>query len=78
MSDQPEDPVLAYLRRFDAKLDGVRAGLTDLEQHLTALETQLGQHASTQASHYAGLATRFDRIEGHVVRLERRAGILPA
>lgn len=78
MSDEPENIVLIYLRRLDAKTDRVLEELTDVKHRVTALELQIGQYAATEQSHYAASMSRFDRIETRLDRLERRGDILPA
>ena len=78
MSDQPENLMLVYLRRLDGKMDGLASDMRDVKQRLTAVEIQVGQLASTEASHYASTALRLDRIEARLDRLDRHADILPA
>ena len=78
MSEQPETLMLVYLRRLDASMAELRADVADIKHRLTALELQVAQQVSTEASHYASLAIRLDRIEGRLGRLERQADILPA
>ncbi len=78
MSEQPENLMLVYLRRLDASMAELRADVTDIKHRLTALEIQVGQQVSTEASHYASVAIRLDRIENRLERLERHADIIPA
>ena len=67
--------MLVYLRRLDASMAELRADVADIKHRLRALAIQVGQQVSTEASRYASVAIRLDRIEG---RLERQADILPA
>ncbi len=60
MSDQPENLTLVFLRRLDAKMDGLAMDLHDLRHRMTAVEIQVSQVASTMASHYASTAFRLD------------------
>lgn len=72
MPDDPENLVLVYLRRIDAKLDRLAEELADVKRRLTTLEIQVAQLASTEASHYANSAFRMDRLEARLDRIERR------
>ena len=78
MSDEPDNIMLVYLRRLDAKMDGLREDMGDVKRRLTLLEIQVGQLAATEASHYAHTALRLDRIESRLERLERHADIIAA
>ena len=78
MSAQPENIMLVYLRRLDTTMTELRADVVDIKHRLTALGTQVGQQVSTEASHYASVAIRLDRIETRLGRLERQADIIPA
>ncbi len=72
MSDQPENLLLVYLRRLDAKLDQVIETQKDHGRRLTALEIQVGNLAATEMSHYANTNLRIDNIEKRLDRIERR------
>jgi hypothetical protein len=72
MSDQPENIMLVYLRRLDAKVDQVIETLTEQGQRLTALEIAVGNLAATEMSHYGITAARVDRLEKRLERIERR------
>ena len=78
LSDGPDNLMLVDLRRLDGKMDALASDMRDVKHRLTALEIQVGQLASTEASHYASTALRLDRIESRIDRLERHADILPA
>ena len=67
MSDEPDSLILVYLRRLDVKMDVLSADMRDVKQHLTALEIQ-----------YVSLATRLDRLDARMERVERRLDIVPA
>ncbi len=71
MSDQPENLTLVFLRRLDPKMDRVLEEVQDLKLRMTTVEIQVSQQVSTESSHYVSLATRLDRIEGRLDRLER-------
>ena len=51
MSDQPENLMLVYLRRLDAKIDQIVDTLSDHGRRLTALEVAVSNLAATEASH---------------------------
>ncbi len=76
MTDEPENLILVYLRRLDAKLDSVIDVLTDHSRRLTSLEIGLANVAATEASHYANLALRVDRVEERLLRIERRLDLV--
>lgn len=75
MSDQPENLVLVYLRRMDAKLDQMIETQRDHGRRLTALEVCVGNMAATEMSHYANSAMRADRTDDRLDRIERRLDI---
>jgi hypothetical protein len=78
MSDQPENLMLIYLRRLDSKMDSLAQDMTDVKHRMTAVEVQLGGMASTEQSHYASLATRLDRHDARLERIERRLDLAEA
>jgi hypothetical protein len=78
MSDQPESLMLVFLRRLDAKMDGLVQDIAELKYRMTAVEIQLGSMASTDQSHYASLALRLDRHEARLERIERRLDLVEA
>jgi hypothetical protein len=78
MSDQPENLMLVFLRRLDAKMDGLVHDVTDLKHRMTAVEIQIGSMASTEQSHYASLALRLDRTDARLERIERRLDLTEA
>jgi hypothetical protein len=61
LATEPDNIVVQYLRRFDAKLDRVVDEMLDVKVPLTAVEEGL-----------AGVNRRLDRIEVRVERVERR------
>jgi hypothetical protein len=76
MSDQPDNLMLVFLRRLDAKMDGLVQDVAELKHRMTAVEIQLGSMASTEQSHYASLALRLDRHETRLERIERRLDLV--
>ncbi len=78
MSDDPDNILLIYMRRLDAKVDRVLTDLADVKHRLTTLEIQVANLAATEANHYASLANRLDTTEQRLDRIERRLDIVPA
>ena len=72
MSDEPENLVLVYLRRLDAKIDNVMEDMREVKLRLTSLEIAVGNAAATEMSHYAIMADRTDRLTARIERIERR------
>ena len=68
MSDQPENLVLVYLRRIDAKLDRLIDDVQDLKHRVTSSERQMGEMRVDMAN----VSARLDRIENRIDRLDRR------
>jgi hypothetical protein len=71
VSEEPDNLILVYLRRMDAKLDSLVDLVADHGRRLTALEIAVANLAATEASHYANLALRVDRVEERLLRTER-------
>ena len=78
MSDDPDNIVLVYLRRIDARTDRIAQDVADLKQRFTTLEIQVGQAIATEASHYAQIMLRMDRFEDRLDRIERRQDLTSA
>jgi len=77
MSDTPtpdNNILLAYLRRFDEKLERVIEGQIELKERVGLLEQQVaGLHGQ-----YASLSGRLDRIELRLERIEKRLDLIEA
>ena len=74
MSGEPDNIILVYLRRIDAKLDRVIEDVQDLKQRGTALElgqARLRSDVADLYGAYAGLQLRFDRMDSRLERIER-------
>ena len=78
MSDDPENLILVFLRRLDAKLDHIAATQQDHGRRLTSLELAVGNLAATEMSHYANAALRADRTDERLARIERRLDLAEA
>jgi predicted nuclease with TOPRIM domain len=79
MSDEPENLVLVYLRRIDAKVDGLDRRIDDLTQRMSAVETGLAsvrRDLGFLAEADARLQMSFDRLRDDVTRIERRLDLV--
>ena len=65
MVDEPDNLILQYFRRFDAKLDRVVDEMLDVKVRLTAVGEGL-----------AGVNRRLDRLEVRGERIERRLDLV--
>lgn len=74
MTDEPDNLVLVYLRRIDAKVDALADEVRDLKGRVGRLETSLAQVHVTLAEH----SNRMDRIELRLDRIERRLDLAEA
>ena len=68
----PDRLVLELLQAIRSDISGLTPDIADLKYGMTTVEIQLGQLASTETSHYAGLATRFDRMSSDIDRIKVR------
>jgi len=76
VSDQPENLILVFLRRIDAKVDALADEMREVKHRLTRLEIAVANLAATEANHYASLASRLDRCELRLDRIERRLDLV--
>lgn len=76
MSGEPENPVLAYLRRLDERMANMDRTLDEIRLRMTTLEQHVGYLVSIEASHYASLSTRLDDVAGRLARIERRLDLV--
>jgi hypothetical protein len=76
MADDPENLILLFLGRLDSKVDAMALDIGDVKQRLTTLEIGVANLAATEASHYANLAVRVDRIEARMARIEKRLDLV--
>ena len=72
MADDPDDLVLAMLRRMDVKLDRVIDDARDLKVRMTNVEERL---AGVEMS-IAGVQRRIDRVEQRLDRIEKRLDLV--
>jgi len=74
MADEPDNLVLAYLRRLDEKVDRVLGDLQDLKHRVTSL----GRQVADIRMDMVAMSARMDRIEIRLDRIERRLELVPA
>ncbi len=67
MSDEPENPVLRYLRRIDEKLDRVDGRFDELSRPIGNLETTVAHHGVMLAE----MSVRMDSFGRRLARIER-------
>ena len=67
MADEPDNLILTFLRRMDAKIDRLGDDMRDVKLRLTNLEEA-----------FVGMQRRFDRLEIRVERIERRLDLVEA
>ena len=65
MAEEPENLILVFLRRLDAKMDRLAEDLQEVKTRLGTLELQ-----------YASVSRRVDRIEERLDRIERRLDLV--
>ena len=65
MSGDPENLVLAYLRRIDTKVDGLRADMVEVKQRIGFLGEQ-----------YASISRCVDRVSGDMERIKMRLDLV--
>ncbi len=75
MADEPENLILHYLRRLDAKVDGIDRKVTDLAERISSLERQVAgvrvDFADMRAD-FVRIEHRLDGFEKRLERIERR------
>ena len=76
MAEDPESLVLIILRRVDGKVDEIALDIRDLKHRVSTLEIGVANLAATEASRYANLALRVDRIDDRIGRIERRLDLV--
>jgi archaellum component FlaC len=69
---EPDNPMLVFPRRIDAKVDRVIEDLRDLKVRATDVEERL---AKVDLS-IAGVNRRIDRVEARLDRIERRLDLV--
>ncbi|MEQ7156327.1 hypothetical protein [Brevundimonas aurifodinae] len=79
MADEPENLVLVYLRRIDAKVDALAGEVREVKERLSAVEVGLAsvrRDLGFLAEADARLQMSFDRLRDDVTRIERRLDLV--
>lgn len=79
MSTEPENLVLVYLRRIDAKVDALGVRMDDLTHRMSAVEIGLvsvRRDLSHLAEADARLQMSFDRMRQDMDRVQRRLDLI--
>ena len=74
MSDEPDNIVLRYLRRFDERMDLLILDMRDVKARLGSLEEKV----VTMHSDIVRLEQRIDRVEDRLGRIEKRLDLIEA
>ena len=71
MVEEPDNLILQYLRRFDARLARLEEDMQDVKVRLGSIESQLTtlRVDMTQSLH------RLDKMDERLLRIERRSGL---
>ena len=80
MGDEPDSPVSVYLRRIDAKVDGIAGELRDVKARLGLIEVGMSgvrREIAFLSGSYATLSVRMDHFDERMARIERRLDLLP-
>lgn len=75
MTDEPQNLVLEYLRRLDAKVDALTTDVREVVQRLGSVEKQVAGLRVDFADLRADLVRvehRIDRVEERLSRIEKR------
>jgi predicted nucleic acid-binding Zn-ribbon protein len=78
MADETSNIVIEHLRHIRGSVDRLAEDIRELKHRVTTVEQQMSSLTATEANHYASLASRMDRIEGGLERIERRLDIVAA
>jgi division protein CdvB (Snf7/Vps24/ESCRT-III family) len=79
MADEPENMVLAWMRRLDAKFDRMGEQMQDIKGRLTNVETALAMVATEVGSMMgadARMQQSIDRMSDRLERIERRLDLV--
>lgn len=79
MSDEPENLVLVYLRRLDAKLDRVLSDIAELklrQTQTTQAVVSLRRDQASDAETMAHVQAQVDQLRERLERVERRLDLV--
>jgi archaellum component FlaC len=78
MTDVPDNLVLEHLRHIRDVVDELREDVRELKHRTSSMEQQVANFAAVEASHYAGMSIRLDRLTDRIERIERRLDLVSA
>ena len=70
-----QNAILEHLFALRSDRSEIKLDLHETKHRMTALEATIANLAIQKASHYASLASRLDRLDGRMERIERRQGM---
>ena len=74
MTEQTESLILEILKRMQGDMADMKADVSDIKLRVTATE----EHLATMMMSIAGLNSRLDKLDGRVLRIERRLDLTEA
>ena len=74
MTEQTESLILEILKRMQGDMADMKADVSDIKLRVTATE----EHLATMMMSIAGLNSRLDKLDGRVLRIERRLELTEA
>lgn len=80
MVDDPDDLVLVYLRRIDAKVDAMAQDIRELKERVSSLELAVAsvrRDIAVLAETDARLQNAVDRMREDIGRIQRRLDLHP-
>ena len=81
MVDEPDNLILVYLRRLDAKVDGLAGDMREVKARLGLVEVSLAglrREVAHLSESYALLSVRMDHFDERLSRVERRLDTVAA
>ncbi|MFN3931675.1 MAG: hypothetical protein ACK4JY_07995 [Brevundimonas sp.] len=80
MADDPDNLVLVYLRRIDAKVDAMAQDIRELKERVSSLEVAVAsvrRDIAVLAETDARLQNAVDRMRDDIGRIQRRLDLHP-
>ncbi len=74
MTEKTENLILEILKRMQGDTADIKADVSDIKLRVTATE----EHLATMMMSIAGLNSRMDKLDGRVLRIERRLELTEA
>jgi cob(I)alamin adenosyltransferase len=74
VTEKTENLILEILKRIQGDMADMKADVSDIKLRVTATE----EHLATMMMSIAGLNSRLDKLDGRVLRIERRLELTEA